>query len=114
MAEAIVTLAVLGVLLGGYAIAQERFRRFNSILLARHRCIAAARAQLDSIAATGRPMPPEQVGRCWPEVKTKIETRQGEGQWQGLLLVKAAAATTVFDREVNVSLSRYVSPKESQ
>jgi len=106
--EVIVALTILGILLIGLALSLDAFRRFNHYQLVRQRCTAAAQAQLDSIAATGRSIHDEDFKRLWPKLSVSIKESAGTGQWEGMKLVKVAARGNSFDKEVKVKLSRYV------
>jgi type II secretory pathway pseudopilin PulG len=106
--EVIVALTILGILLIGLALSLDAFRRFNHYQLVRQRCTAAAQAQLDSIAATGRSIHDEDFKRLWPKLSVSIKESAGTGQWEGMKLVKVAARGNSLDKEVKVKLSRYV------
>jgi len=109
VAEAIVATTVLGMLIAGLAIAQEATRRLNLVQVTRQRCLAAGQAQLDSLAAQGRPVPKDDLARLWPTVKTKLTVSDGKGQWQGLKLVTVTATSPAGGNEVIVESSRYYS-----
>lgn len=113
IAENILALAILGLLLAGMASSQEHARKFNTIMLAKQRCTAAAQGQLDCIAATGGPLAEEKLRELWPEVRVATERTGGQGQWAGLTLVKVTAGAAAAGREVNVVLTRYM-PAEVQ
>ena len=106
--EVIVALTILGILLIGLALSLDAFRRFNHYQLVKQRCIAAAQAQLDSIAATGESIRDEDFKRLWPKLSVSIKESAGTGQWEGMKLVKVTARGNSFDKEVKVKLSRYV------
>ena len=108
LVEAIVSLSLLGIVAGILAITQNEAGRFNAAQLARQRCVAAAQAQLDSISADGKELPPDEVSRLWPGLKTQVTRSPGQGQWQGLTLVRVQADGTARDRPVSVKLARYV------
>ena len=87
----------------------------NRRLLARQNCIAAAEAQLDSLAATGRPLPKGQAAELWPAVTFTIQREAGEGRWKGMDLLTVTAAAEVDPvadagaaAPVRVRLTRYV------
>jgi len=110
--DLVVGLIVLGILLAGLALSLHGFAKFNHYQLLRQRCIAAAQAELDSIAITGRPIRDEDVKRLWPKVSVSIQQSQGIGQWEGMKLVKVTAGGKSFRKEVKVQLSRYILGKE--
>ena len=106
--DLVVGLIVLGVLLTGLALSLHGFAKFNHYQLLRQNCIAAAQAELDSIAATGRPIGDEDLKRLWPKVSVSIQRSAGTGQWEGMRLVKVTASGKSFRMEVKVQLSRYI------
>ena len=110
LVEAIVSVGVMGTMLAVLTIAQGRFGTFNAVQLARERCVAASQAELDSIAATGDPLGPQQRAQAWGGVRTKIEQAPGEGDWAGMTRVKVTASTTVKGRDVTIALHRYLLP----
>jgi len=110
--DLVVGLAVLGILLTGLALSLHGFAKFNHYQLLRQRCIAAAQAELDSIAITGRPIPDESLKRLWPKVSVSIQQSEGAGQWEGMKLVKVTASGKSFRKQVKVQLSRYILGEE--
>jgi type II secretory pathway pseudopilin PulG len=106
--DLVVGLIVLGILLAGLALSLHGFAKFNHYQLLRQNCIAAAQAQLDNIATTGRPIPDEALKRLWPKVSVSIQQSEGTGQWEGMKLVKVTAGGKSFRKEVKVLLSRYI------
>ena len=111
MAEALVSLTVLGMIMVGLAMSQNTFRTFNTLQLARQRCIAAGEGQLDSIAATGEPIPQEKFRQLWDDVQATVEQTPGRGEWAGLTLVKVTAVNRTGGRETKVELARYLKSK---
>lgn len=115
LAEILVSIAILGLLMGGLAVSQEATRKSNAFQHARQRCIAAAQAQLDSLAAQGKPLAPDDGRRLWPDVRTELAAADGKGQWQGLQRVTVVAIGKANGREVRIELSRYYGrPEEVQ
>ena len=110
--DLVVGLAVLGILLTGLALSLHGFAKFNHYQLLRQRCTAAAQAELDSIAITGRPIGDEALKRLWPKVSVSIQQSEGAGQWEGMKLVKVTAGGKSFRKEVKVRLSRYILGQE--
>ncbi len=108
LTEIIIALSILGLLLGGLGVSLAGFARFNRYQLTRQQCVAAAQAQLESIAATGQPIPAEDIARLWPGLTVAIKETAGAGQWQGLTLVQATASDKGRRRNIQVQLSRYV------
>ena len=106
--EVAIALTILGILLIGLALSLDAFRRFNHYQLVKQRCIAAAQAQLDSIAATGESIRDEDFKRLWPKLSVSIKKSAGTGQWEGMKLVRVTASGKSLDKEVKVKLSRYV------
>jgi type II secretory pathway pseudopilin PulG len=109
--EMTVALTVLGILLVGFALALHSFATFNRYQLVRQRCIAAAQAQLDSIAAIGKPIPDEDFKRLWPKLSVYIKKSVGNGQWQEMKLVEVTTKGKSFRNEVKIQLSRYILEK---
>lgn len=108
LSEVMVALTILGILLAGFALSLHGFAKFNHYQLVRQRCIAAAQAQIDSIAATGKQIRDEDFKRLWPKLSVSIKTSAGTGQWQGTNLVEVTASGKSFRNEVEVKLSRYI------
>ncbi len=113
LTELIVSLSVLGMLLAGLAFSLTGFARFNRYQLVRQQCIAAAQAQLDSIAATGRPIPDEDFSRLWPGLTVAVRQTPGEGQWQGTQRFEVTASGKSSRKEVSIRLSRYILGEKS-
>ena len=84
------------------------FAKFNRYQLVRLQCIAAAQAELDSITATGKPIPDEDFKRLWPKLEVNLESSVGANQWQGLSLVEVTTKGMSYNKEVKVKLARYV------
>ena len=113
LTEIMVSLTVLGILLAGLAVSLHGFAKFNRHQLVRQHCIAAAQAQLDSITATGKPIPDEDFKRLWPKLNVSIEDSAGIGQWKGMRLVKVTTSGNSFDKKVEIELCRYILGEES-
>jgi len=107
-AEMMAALAVMGVLLVGFAVSLNGFRRFNHYQLVRQRCIAAAQAHLDSITERGKPLNDEDFKRLWPKLTVSVQESPGVDQWQGLKLAEVAVHGRSFNKRVQVKLSRYI------
>jgi type II secretory pathway pseudopilin PulG len=108
MTEIVVALAVLGMLLAGLGVSLAGFAGFNRYQLTRQRCIAAAQAQIESIAATGRPIADQDFTRLWPGLTISVQETPGEGQWQGLALVEVTASGKSHRKNVEIQLTRYM------
>ena len=113
LTELIVAMSVVGLLLVGLAFSLTGFAKFNRYQLVRQQCIAAAQAQLDSIAATGRPIGDEDFSRLWPGLTVAVKQTPGEGQWQGTRRVEVTASGKSSRKEVSIKLSRYVLREKS-
>ncbi len=111
LTELVVSLVVLGFILTCLALSLNGFRKFNHYQLVRQRCIAAAQAELDSIAVTGREISEEDFKRLWPSLSVSVEKTAGTGQWKGLELVSVKAKARSFNNNVEVELTRYISTK---
>ena len=106
--EITVSVAVLSILLISATMVLQTCRKSNHRQLVRQRCIAACRAQLDSIAVTGSRIGDEDFKRLWPRVSVSIEQSEGTGQWKGLKLVKITTLSRSLHKQVKVQLSRYM------
>lgn len=107
--ELIFAFTLLGIILVGLAVSLYGFGKFNRYQLVRQQCTSAAQAQLDSIAATGKPIPDEDLERLWPRLSVSIEESAGTGQWQGMKFVEVTASGVgLREKEVRVRLSRYI------
>ncbi len=106
--ELIVGTALLGVALTGLAVSLRGFSLFNHYEWSRQQCVAAAEAQLDSLAATGQPMDQAQFARLWPELEVSIDRMAGQGPWESLELVRVTAAAQGDTRKARVRLERYM------
>ncbi len=111
--ELIVSLSIIGLILACLGTSLIGFGRFNHYQLTRQHCTAAAQAQLDSIAVTGKEIDEENFNRLWPKVDVSIDVLDGTGQWQGLKLIKVKSKANSFNRVVKVELSRYL-PAEGE
>ncbi len=108
LTEMIVAAMIIGIIMATLAFPLYTFSRFNDYQLVTQHCIAAARAQLDSITATTKPIPHDDFQRLWPKLTISMETSPGTGQWQGMNLAKVTAAGMSYRKQVKVRLSRYV------
>jgi type II secretory pathway pseudopilin PulG len=105
--EIAVSLTVIAMLLAGVAFSMNGIAKFNHYQLVRQQCIAAAQAELDSLTATGKSIPDEDVRRIWPRIRVSIEKSAGDGLWLGTELVEVTASGRSFRKEVKIQLSRY-------
>ena len=108
LAEVIVTLTIFSMLLVGFALSLHGFSRFNRYQLVKQQCIAAAQAQLDYIAVTGKPIAEADFKRLWPKLTVSIKQSDGTGQWQGLKRVEVTTIGNSFGKQVKLRLSRYI------
>ena len=104
----IVAVTILGLITAAFALSLYTFSRLNHYHLTTQHCIAAAQAQLDSITATGKPIPSEDLQRLWPKIAISMENTPGTGQWEGMKLTKVTAVGQSYRTNVKVQLSRYV------
>lgn len=107
MAEVIVGAILLGLAITGLAVSLQGFSMMNRYQWTRQRCVAAAEAQLDSLAATGTPIEESEIKRLWPEAKVAVDRSAGQGSWDGLELVRVTATGKAGARAVTVRLERY-------
>ncbi len=105
--EITVSLTILGILLAGLALSLHGFAKFNRYQLVRQQCIAAAQAELESMAATGGPIPDEDFARLWSNLSVSIKKSPGTGQWLQMELVEVTAVGKSFRKEVKIQFSRY-------
>ena len=108
LTEVIVAAGVLGIILIALAMTMYGFAKFNRYQLVRQQCTAAAQAELDSITTTGKPIADEDFKRLWPRLDVIIKSSAATGQWQGLSLLEVTANGMSYNKEVKVSLARYV------
>jgi hypothetical protein len=109
MTELIVSLTILGMLMIAFAISLDGFRRLNHYYFTKQRCVSAAQATLDSMAATGTEINNNDLKRLWPGVVIKIDKSQGSGQWKGMDLISVTARAASLNKKVEIRLSRYFS-----
>ena len=114
MIEMVAAVGILGILLTALGQIQYQLTKFNAIQWTRMRCITAGQGQLDSIAARGSPIADEEVERLWPGIHVQVERSAGQGDWQGLTLVKVTASGEVQDREIIVKLARYIAQRKEK
>lgn len=111
-AEIAVGLTVMAMLLAGVAFSMNGIAKFNHYQLVRQKCIAAAQAEIDSLTATGKPIEEEDFSRIWPQLSVSIDKSAGQGQWQGIQLVKVTTSGRYLRKQVIIELSRYISMSE--
>jgi type II secretory pathway pseudopilin PulG len=108
LAELIVATALLGLIITGLAVSMDGFSMVNDCQWARQRCTAAAEAQLDSLAATGRLIEPPELKRLWPGVDVTVDKSAPAAPWDGLELIQITATAQAGPRKITVRLARYV------
>lgn len=108
LTEMTVSLTVLAMLLIGLALSLHGFAMFNRYQLVRQKCIAAAQAQLESIATTGSPVSDEDIAGLWTNISVVANKSPGDGQWSGMELVEVTAVGKSFRKEVKIQFSRYL------
>jgi type II secretory pathway pseudopilin PulG len=107
LTEIVVSMAILGILVAALALSLHGFAKFNRYQLVRQQCIAAAQAELESMSATGAPIPDDDFDRLWSNLNISIKKSPGIGQWSAMELVEVTAVGSSFNREVKIQLSRY-------
>ena len=105
--EFVLSVAILGILTAALFATQRAVARVNHDQLIRQRCLAAAQAELESIAATGQSLAGADVERLWPDVKLLIQRLPGRGDWKGLTRLNVVATGAGRAGEVRVELCRY-------
>ncbi len=108
LTEMVVSMTILGMVLAGLALSLYGFAKFNHYQLVRQKCIAAAQAQLESIAVTGGPIPEQDFAGLWSNISVSTEKSPGNGQWSSMELVEATAVGRSFRKEIKIQLSRYL------
>lgn len=108
LTEMTVSLTLMAMLLAGLALSLHGIAKFNHYQLVRQKCIAAAQAQLESIAVTGGPIPDEDLADLWSNISVSAEKSPGTGQWSSMELVEVTAIGRSFRKEVRIQLSRYL------
>ena len=106
--EAAVALTLVVMLMLALTGVQNSAARANHQQMVARRCVAAAQATLDSIAATGRGLSEDDLKRLWPKIRVRVSRSPGRGDWAGLTLVTAVAAGQSYRRQVEVDLRRYI------
>jgi len=112
MTELIVALSLLGLIFAGFALSTHGFGAFNRYQWARQRCVAAAQAQLESLAIRGDPIGDQECERLWPGVSLSVRQEPGTGQWAGLLWIQVTATAPAGPRPAVVELARHVQPAQ--
>lgn len=105
--ELVVAVSVLATIIGVLAALGVSFGKLNNRLWAKHTCCNAGQAQMDCIAATGRPIDPATFEKLWPGVSCTVEKNDGTGQWQGLQRIELTLTKKVKQKDVQVHLTRY-------
>lgn len=92
----------------GLSAVQASTGTLNHHQMVRQRCIAAAQASLDSLAATGNTIDKEQCDRLWPGITLQVQSRPGAGEFAGLQQATVTAVGSSRGKEISVKLSRYL------
>jgi type II secretory pathway pseudopilin PulG len=107
MVELMVSTVLLGMAITGLAVTIQGVSVINQYQWTRQRCAAAAEAQLDSLAAAGKPIDGTEMQRLWPDIQVTMGRTAGQAAWQGLDLVHVTAAGRAGPHGVTVRLERY-------
>ena len=110
LAEIIVSFTLLGAIVIVLAVSTHGYSMFNRYQWARQRCLAAAQAQVDSLAARAVALDTKTCRRLWPEVDITIDKQPGSGQWEGLECIEVTATAPAGRRRTAVKLVRYLRP----
>lgn len=108
IAEFLVTFTILSAILVSFAVLLGYVKEFGEYNIIRQHCIQAANAQLDSITATSKPLTDDKIKSLWDKVATDIKITDGQGQWNGLKLVKVKSTSFLRKKEIIIELARYV------
>ncbi len=106
--ELVVAISVLATIITVLGALGVSFGKLNNHLWAKHTCYNAGAAQMDSIAATAKPISQEKFNELWPGVLCDIRTSEGAGQWQGLGKIDLTLSKRVKHKDVQVRLTRYL------
>jgi hypothetical protein len=112
LTEALVAIGVAGVAILVTLETQNQNRLITQLMLRKQQCIAAAQAQLDCIEHSGESLPDEKISRLWPSVRLETIRQEGTGDWSDLDLVTVRATGKAGRRKVEVTLCRYMVPRE--
>ncbi len=112
MAELIVSTGLLGLAIAALAVILQGVTAINRYQWTRHQCVAAAEAQIDSLAAAGEPIDETEIARLWPEIQVTVDRAPGQDAWEGLDLIRVTAAGMAGPHAVAVRLERYVPRKQ--
>jgi hypothetical protein len=104
----VVSLLLLWMLLGVLAAALNANKKYNHLQLTRQQCLAAARSQMSSIAATGAPISDADISRLWKDVSVTVEQTDAAGNWDGLKLLKVTATRKLKNKMVKIELKKYI------
>ena len=108
LTETLVGVSILAMVMAGVAVTTADFGQLNDFQMARQRCLAAAQAQLDGLAAGHGELSAADVARLWPGVTTAVTRQPGQGDWAGLTQVTVTAELDSRGRAVRVSLARCI------
>ncbi|MHC4904803.1 MAG: hypothetical protein ACYTEN_03115 [Planctomycetota bacterium] len=106
--ELVVAISVLATIIGVLVTLGASFGKLNNRLWAKHTCCNAGQAQMDCIAATGKPIDTATFEKLWPGVACRLETSDGIGQRQGLQRIDLTISKKVKQKNVQVRLTRYL------
>ena len=110
--EIVVSLALLGLLLGSLAVSFNALSRFNKYQQCRRQAIAAGQSQLDCLAATGVAIDETNFKRLWEGIEVVIEKRDGDGEWKGLEEVTVVTSGQAGSKKIEVRQKRYMAVRE--
>lgn len=108
LTEMIVSLSLFALLLAGLALSLYGIAKFNHYQLIRQECIAAAQAQIESIATTGEAISDDDIADLWSNINVSSKKSPGTGQWASMELLEVTAVGKSFRKEVKIRLSRYL------
>ena len=88
------------------------FKHLNFLTLKKQQCLAAGRAQLDSVIATGKSIDEIDFKRLWPGIEVVIDRNPAQGDWEGLNRCVVVTKTKVRKRYIETKLCRYYHARE--
>ena len=110
--ELVVAVSVLATIIGVLVALGNSFGKLNNDLWARHICHNAGQAQMDTIAATGKPIEAGTFEKLWPGVTCSIERSDGSDHWHRLQRIDLTLSKKVKQKDVQIQLTRYLPAPE--
>ncbi len=106
--ELFVAMAIMTALFGLLATFGSTLKKVDDYHWTQYRLAAAGQAQMDAIAATGKPIEAADFSRLWPGVACNVTVSDGTGPWAGLRQVRLDLSANSRQKIVRVELIRYI------